>query len=103
MSVDAPIAILMYMSKTYSIAEARAQLPKLVREAERGAEVELTRRGEKVAVLISMATRTLLEDAGANFWDRLVAFRQAHPTKDLPPRAALQGLRQRDHGRPVKL
>ncbi len=95
--------MMMYMSKSYSIAEARAQLPKLVREAERGAEVELTRRGEKVAVLLSVATRTHLEDAGTNFWDRLVAFRHDHPTRDLPPRAALRGLRQRDQGRPVKL
>lgn len=92
----------MYMSKTYSIAEARDQLPRLVRAAERGAEVELTRRGEKVAVLISVAARTRLEDSGANFWDRLQAFRREHSAA-LLPRSAFKGVRQRDHGRPVKL
>ena len=36
-----------------SIAEARRNLPSLIREAESGKAVELTRRGEPVAVLIS--------------------------------------------------
>lgn len=41
------------MGKRQSIAEARNNLPTLVREAESGKPVELTRRGESVAVLIS--------------------------------------------------
>jgi prevent-host-death family protein len=94
------MAILMYMSQTYSIAQARDQLPRLVRAAERGAEVELTRRGEKVAVLLSVATRAHLAEGGANYWDRLVAFRRKHPAL---PRGTLKGLRQRDQGRDVKL
>lgn len=40
------------MSDKHSIAEARRNLPMLVRKAERGQAVELTRRGEWVAVLI---------------------------------------------------
>lgn len=40
------------MRKQRSIAEARSNLPKLVREAESGEPIELTRRGESVAVLI---------------------------------------------------
>jgi len=40
------------MRKQHSIAEARNNLPKLVREAEAGAPVELTRRGQSVAVLV---------------------------------------------------
>lgn len=40
------------MGKQHSIAEARSNLPKLVRRAESGRAVELTRRGEGVAVLI---------------------------------------------------
>lgn len=93
----------MYMSKTYSIAQARDQLPRLVRAAERGAEVELTRRGEKVAVLVSVATLARLESGVENFWDRLVAFRQAVPRASLLPRATLKALRQRDEGRAVSL
>jgi prevent-host-death family protein len=38
--------------KRQSIAEARNNLPRLVREVETGALVELTRRGESVAVLL---------------------------------------------------
>lgn len=37
----------------HSIAEVRRDLPKLVREAENGRPVELTRHGKPVAVLIS--------------------------------------------------
>ena len=97
------MAIMMDMSQTYSIAQARDQLPKLVRAAERGVEVELTRRGEKVAVLISTATRAHLEGDADDFCDRLMEFRRQHGTKRLLPRTALKGLRQADEGRVVKL
>jgi prevent-host-death family protein len=40
------------VAKQQSIAEARSSLPSLVREVESGNAVELTRRGEPVAVLI---------------------------------------------------
>lgn len=41
-------------AKRYSIAEARSSFPTLVKEAEAGLEVELTRRGRPVAVLVSL-------------------------------------------------
>ena len=50
------ICIMMYiyrMSRRYSIAEARSRLPSIVDEAESGIDVELTRRGQPVAVLMS--------------------------------------------------
>lgn len=40
------------MAGKHSIAEARRNFPSLVRDAERGRAVELTRRGEPVAVLM---------------------------------------------------
>ena len=40
------------MTDKYSIAEARRNLPKLVRVAEQGVAVELTRHGKPVAMLI---------------------------------------------------
>jgi prevent-host-death family protein len=43
------------MDKTFSIAEAKDRLPRLVHDAEAGVPVALTRRGKPVAVLISMA------------------------------------------------
>lgn len=39
-------------TRRHSIAEVRRDLPKLVREAENGRPVELTRHGKPVAVLI---------------------------------------------------
>ena len=41
------------VTKRYSIAEARAILPTLVDEVQAGNEVELTRRGKPVAVVVS--------------------------------------------------
>lgn len=52
------------MTDQYSIAEARRHLPTLVREAEAGKAVELTRRGAAVAMLI-----------GRRSYERLVAGR----------------------------
>jgi prevent-host-death family protein len=43
-----------FMSKRYSIAEARAHFPEIVHEAEGGQEIELTRRGKPVAVVVSL-------------------------------------------------
>jgi prevent-host-death family protein len=42
------------MPKRYSIAEARSNLPSIVGQAEAGREIELTRRGKPVAVLVSL-------------------------------------------------
>lgn len=63
------------MPQTYSIAEARDNLAKIVRESESG-PVELTRRGRPVAVLISLDDFERLQGRGENFWQRLVAFRK---------------------------
>ena len=41
--------------RTYSIAEAKARMTEVVREAEAGKVVRLTRRGEPVAVVLSPA------------------------------------------------
>lgn len=41
------------MLRRYAIAEARAHLPRIVDQAEAGMDVELTRRGQPVAVLDS--------------------------------------------------
>jgi prevent-host-death family protein len=41
------------MPRQYSIADARSNLPHIVDQAEAGVEVELTRRGRPVAVVVS--------------------------------------------------
>jgi len=44
------------MGEQHSIAEARSNLPDLIKKAEAGTAVELTRRGEPVAVLIGRSS-----------------------------------------------
>ena len=42
------------MTKRYSVAEARSSLPTIVDQVEAGQEIELTRRGIGVAVVVSL-------------------------------------------------
>ena len=42
-------------SKRYSVAEVRQNFARLIRSAERGKAIEITRHGEPVAVLLSAA------------------------------------------------
>ena len=60
------------MSEQHSIADARSHLPDLVRKAESGKAVELTRRGELVAVLIGRKEYDRLISSSRRFseaWD----------------------------------
>jgi len=57
------------MSQRYSIAEARSRLPRIVDEAEAGVEVELTRRGQPVAVLVSHREFERLRGKHSHFSD----------------------------------
>ncbi len=41
------------MNPTYSISDAQSQLPRLIREAERGGAVTINRHGDTVAYLVS--------------------------------------------------
>ena len=54
---------------TYSIAEARNQLSRVVHEAEDGNPVELTRRGRPVAVVLSIEEYRRLRGERGDFWD----------------------------------
>jgi prevent-host-death family protein len=55
------------MSRQYSIADARASLPDIVDQAEAGIEVELTRRGRPVAVVVSRRTFDRLREKRGQF------------------------------------
>ncbi len=60
------------MPKQQSIASARSNLPQLVRQAESGEPVVLTRRGESVAVLIGRKQYERLATRSRRFseaWD----------------------------------
>ena len=71
------------MRKRYSIAQARDHLPGIVHEVERGTEIELTRRGKLVAVLVSVEqyerlTGIHLPRSSIGFGEALAKFRREH-------------------------
>ena len=92
------------MSKSYSVANARAKLANILQEVEAGAEVELTRRGKKVAVMMSAARYARLRGERVAFMTAYETFRTNHDLAEagLDPNWARE-LRQKDLGRPVKL
>jgi len=91
------------VAKTYSIASARAKLSDIVDEVEAGSEVELTRRGKKVAIVMSAARYARLRGQRVAFMTAYEAFRAGHDLADAGlDRSFARGLRQRDVGRPVK-
>ncbi len=62
------------MSRRYSIAEARHDLAALVHELESSDLIELTRRGEPVAVMLSLREYRRLAAGRDKFWDAYRAF-----------------------------
>lgn len=93
-----------FMTKSYSIASARAKLADIVDEVEAGSEVELTRRGKKVAVMMSAARYARFRGERVAFMTAYETFRSAHDLAEAGlERNWVRGLRQRDTGRPVKL
>ena len=93
------------MKKRWSIAQARAQLPTLVKSAEKGGVVELTRRGEAVAILVGKAEYDRLASAPGGFWEACETFRERHDLAalDLVPEEILAGARPVESGRKVRL
>lgn len=93
------------MPKQHSIAEARSNLPKLVREAESGEPIELTRRGERVAVLIGRKQYERLAAKSRRFsdaWDEFT--RDVELTElEIDPDEIFTGVRDARPGRDVGL
>ncbi len=93
------------MAKQHSIAEARNSLPSLVRAAESGRAVELTRRGELVAVLIGRRQyeRLILKYRG--FSEAYEDFTRRIDLEELAidPDELFAGARDQSHGREVDL
>ncbi len=93
------------MAKSRSIAEARAQLPSLVREAESGEAVELTRRGEPVAVLIGRRQYARLTSKRRRFVEAYDKFAREFdlPALGINPDEVFSGARDETRGREVNL
>ena len=71
------------MSRRYSIAEARSRLPSIVDEAESGIEVELTRRGQPVAVLVSLREFERLRGKRQHFSNAYRKFLERHSPEEI--------------------
>ncbi len=71
------------MSHSYSIAEARSRLPSIVNQAEAGVEVELTRRGQPVAVLVSCREFERLRGKRLHFGDAYRRFLERHSLREI--------------------
>ena len=86
-----------------SIADARTNLPGLVREAESGRAVELTRRGKPVAVMIGFREYERLTSAHRGFAEAYDEFRRGVDLEslDLDPGELFAETRDRNRGREI--
>jgi len=92
------------MTKKYSVAEARGQLPRLLHAVEAGEQVEITRRGKSVAVVISMEDYKRLAGPTKSFAEAYKSWRQSVSDEDLDLDPGYwDSLRDRSPGRDVKL
>ncbi len=72
--------------QTFSIADARSQLPKIIHAVESGDTTKLTRRGKPVAVLLSLKEyEALVNQGGGGLLKALNAFAalKQNNTKDI--------------------
>ena len=93
------------MTERHSIAEARRHLLRLIREAEQGKTVELTRRGEPVAVLVGCRTFERLAAGRRGFGEAYEEFTKTFDLSDLAldPDELLEGVRDSTRGRDIRL
>jgi len=90
--------------KSYTVASARAKLAEIVDEVEGGKEVELTRRGKKVAVVMSAARYARLRGDRVAFMTAYETFCGEHDLEEVGVEPGwIDGLRDRTVGRDVKL
>lgn len=92
------------MAKRYSIAEARSNFPTIIDQAEAGQEIELTRRGTAVAVVVSLREFARLRGERAPFGDAYRRFLTSHRLSDVGlDEADLEIMRDGGAGRKVSL
>jgi prevent-host-death family protein len=91
-------------AKTYSVADARARLAEIVDQVEAGREVEITRRGRRVAVVVSASRYARLRAEPTSFWRSYEGFSKKHDLTELGlERSWAEDTRDRSSGREVKL
>jgi antitoxin Phd len=89
------------MTRKYSIAEARDNLPSVVHEVEGGNRVELTRRGKPVAVLVGIEEFERLAAGRRDFWEAYEEFRREFDLTQLgiDPEQIFEDVRDSSPGR----
>ena len=92
-------------AKSYSVADARAHLPDILDEVEAGKNVQLTRRGRPVAVLLSTQQYDALRSDFSSFGDAYRGFMARHAVGEIDhlDRKFFAGLRDRSPGRRVRM
>ena len=91
-------------SRRYSVAEARQNLARLIRDAERGRAVEITRRGQPVAVLLSASRYLDLTGEARSFVAAVATIRKRLDVDRLGiGNEEFEGLRDAAPGREVAL
>jgi prevent-host-death family protein len=92
------------MPKSYSVADARAHLPDILDEVEAGKDVELTRRGRPVAVVLSAQRYDALRNGRADFDEVYGDFVSRHAPAEIGIEADFfDSLRIREPGRRVRM
>jgi prevent-host-death family protein len=92
------------MSRQYSIADARSNLPDIVDQAEAGWTVELTRRGRPVAVVVSRRTFERLRETHGHFGEAYKRFLERFSLDEIGfDQHELGTTRDRTTGRRVRL
>ena len=93
-----------FMAQRYSIVEARSHLARIIDEAQAGQQIELTRRGKPVAVLVSCDEMERLRGERPEFGERYDAFLQEYSLEELGVDVDFaSSLRDGDVGREVSL
>ena len=92
------------MSKSHSVADARAHLPDILDDVEAGKDVQLTRRGRPVALVLSPQRYEMLRSERTNFGEAYRAFLGRHTAEEIGLEPGfLDSLRAQDPGRRVRL
>jgi prevent-host-death family protein len=99
--------IVMYtgvMGKSYSVADARAHLPEILDDVEAGKEIELTRRGRAVAIVISAEKYEALRGEQSSFGEAYRAFTSRYSLDEIGLDSdSLDSIRDQAPGRRVRL
>lgn len=92
------------MQRSYSIADARSKLAEIIDDVESGEDIEIVRRGKKVAVLVSPARYARMTGEKTAFGDAYDAFMRNRDPKVFGLEAEeFEKSRDRAPGRSVKL